>query len=225
MSKYAEGERLMLFLRDIIGTPSACKHLANLAVVPPGHKQPNSVILCSRLSAYKHFADLMGWNQMGGSKLDQKHAKDWEQKHKSSITGIGSIARSSVNEMARPTFDVQVLRTPEHQMLSSSSSVPLTIRNESDEETNTDNLKNLMFDEYVDGDDDEETPNYNDDEINVKAEQDKQGSRLIIEEINKMKAEYSERYHKICLENKWKLPSGKFAENILYQYTLNLEYE
>ncbi|PKK56571.1 hypothetical protein RhiirC2_437477 [Rhizophagus irregularis] len=40
-----------------------------------------------------------------------------------------------------------------------------------------------------------------------------------------MKAEYSERYHKIRPENKWKLPSGKFAEDILYEYTLNLEYE
>lgn len=158
--------------------------------------------------------------------------------------GIGSIARSSVNEtkkQARPTFNVQAPRTPEYQMLSSSSSVPLTIRNESDEETDTDSdgtdsdkrdLKNLMFDEYVDGDavrvdggDDEETPDYNDDEVNVEAERDKQGSRLIIEEINKMKAEYSERYHKIRPENKWKLPSGKFAEDILYEYTLNLEYE
>lgn len=138
-------------------------------------------------------------------------------------------------KQARPTFNVQAPRTPEYQMLSSSSSVPLTIRNESDEETDTDSdgtdsdkrdLKNLTFDEYVDGDavrvdggDDEETTDYNDDEVNVEAERDKQGSRLIIEEINKMKAEYSERYHKIRPENKWKLPSGKFAEDILRVHT------
>lgn len=67
----------------------------------------------------------------------------------------------------------------------------------------------------VDGDD-EETPDYNDGEVNVEeAERDKQRSRLIIEEINKMKTGYSERYHKIRPENKWKLPSGKFAEDIL----------
>ncbi|CAB4436500.1 unnamed protein product [Rhizophagus irregularis] len=190
-------------------------------------------------------ADALLKRYRNGSKPDQKRAKDWEQKRKSSVTGgIGSIARSSVNEtkkQARPTFNVQAPRTPEYQMLSSSSSVPLTIRNESDEETDTDSdgtdsdkrdLKNLTFDEYVDGDavrvdggDDEETPDYNDDEVNVEVERDKQGSRLIIEEINKMKAEYSERYHKIRPENKWKLPSGKFAEDILYEYTLNLEYE
>lgn len=40
-----------------------------------------------------------------------------------------------------------------------------------------------------------------------------------------MKAEYSERYHKIRPENKWKLPSGKFVEDVLYKYTQNLEYE
>ncbi|CAG8685954.1 6487_t:CDS:2, partial [Funneliformis caledonium] len=188
-------------------------------------------------------ADALLKRYRNGSKPDQKRAKDWEQKRKSSVTGggssiiihnstlsgnslsgnslgIGSIARSSVNETVqmektgRPTFNVQAPRTPEYQMLSSSSSVPLTIRNESDEETDTDN-----------GGDDEETPDYNDDEVNVEAEQDKQGSRLIIEEINKMKAEYSERYHKIRPENKWKLPSGKFAEDIFYEYTLNLEYE
>ncbi|CAB5387929.1 unnamed protein product [Rhizophagus irregularis] len=209
-------------------------------------------------------ADALLKRYRNGSKPDQKRAKDWEQKRKSSVTGggssiiihnstlsgnslsgnslgIGSIARSSVNETKKQARNVQAPRTPEYQMLSSSSSVPLTIRNESDEETDTDSdgtdsdkrdLKNLTFDEYVDGDavrvdggDDEETPDYNDDEVNVEAERDKQGSRLIIEEINKMKAEYSERYHKIRPENKWKLPSGKFAEDILYEYTLNLEYE
>ncbi|CAB4487782.1 unnamed protein product [Rhizophagus irregularis] len=209
-------------------------------------------------------ADALLKRYRNGSKPDQKRAKDWEQKRKSSVTGggssiiihnstlsgnslsgnslgIGSITRSSVNETKKQARNVQAPRTPEYQMLSSSSSVPLTIRNESDEETDTDSdgtdsdkrdLKNLTFDEYVDGDavrvdggDDEETPDYNDDEVNVEAERDKQGSRLIIEEINKMKAEYSERYHKIRPENKWKLPSGKFAEDILYEYTLNLEYE
>jgi len=121
-------------------------------------------------------------------------------------------------EQAHPTFDVQAPRTPEHQILSSSSSVesvPLTIRNESDEETDSDSdgtdsdkrdLKNLTFDEFVNGD----------------AKRDKQG---ITKEIKKMKAEFSEKYHKIYPENKWKLPSGKFAEDILYEYTLNLEYE
>ncbi|CAG8647124.1 8080_t:CDS:10, partial [Gigaspora margarita] len=98
-------------------------------------------------------------------------------------------------------------------------------------DTNKRDPKNLTFDEYVDGDgrrvdgDDEETPDYNDDVINVETERDKQGNRLIIEEINKMKAEYSERYHKIRPENKWKLPSGKFVEDVLYKYTQNLEYE
>ncbi|RGB21555.1 hypothetical protein C1646_777730 [Rhizophagus diaphanus] len=165
--------------------------------------------------------------QVLGSKPNQKRAKDWEQKCKSSVTGggssiiiynstlsgnslsenslgIGSIARSSVNETVQIGYFY--------------SSVPLTIRNESDEETDTDSdrtdsdkqdLKNFTFNEYVDGDavrvdsdDNEETPDYNDDEVNVKAERDKQESRLIIKEINKMKAEYSERYHKIYLENK-----------------------
>jgi len=100
-----------------------------------------------------------------------------------------------------------------YQMLSSSSSVSLTVRNESDKETDTDSdgtdsdkqdIKNLTFDEYVDSDtvrvdggDDKKTSDYNDDEVNVEAEWVKQKSRLIIKKINKMKAEYSERYHKI----------------------------
>ncbi|CAB4375788.1 unnamed protein product [Rhizophagus irregularis] len=146
-------------------------------LVPLGHRQPNSVILCSRPSAYKHLADLVGWNQMGvtllvknitnssllcyGSNPDQKRAKDWGQKRKSSVTGgsssiiihnstlsgnslsgnslgISSIARSSVNEtkkQAHPTFNVQASRTLKYQMLSSSSSVPLTIRNETKKQT------------------------------------------------------------------------------------------
>ncbi|CAG8825639.1 6941_t:CDS:2, partial [Racocetra persica] len=83
-------------------------------------------------------------------------------------------------------------QTPEYQMFSSSS---LTTRWENDEETDSDETdtdgidtdkrdpKNLTFDEYVDGDggridgDYEETPDYNDDEANVEAERDKQGSR------------------------------------------------
>ncbi|PKK71561.1 hypothetical protein RhiirC2_744388 [Rhizophagus irregularis] len=96
-----------------------------------------------------------------GSNPDQKRAKDWGQKRKSSVTGgsssiiihnstlsgnslsgnslgISSIARSSVNEtkkQAHPTFNVQASRTLKYQMLSSSSSVPLTIRNETKKQT------------------------------------------------------------------------------------------
>lgn len=98
-----------------------------------------------------------------------------------------------------PTFDVQVPlppHTPEHQMLSSSSLVPLTTRSENDEETDSDwtdtdkrDPKKLTFYEYVggdaghvDGDDNEETPDYNYDEVNAEtAERDKQTSRLITE--------------------------------------------
>jgi hypothetical protein len=132
-------------------------------------------------------------------------------------------------------------QTPEHQMFSSNSFT----RSENDKETDSDETdsdgtstdkrdpKNLTFDEYVDsdaghvgGNNDEETPDYNYGEVNVEeAKRNEQESKLITEEINKMKSEYSERYHKIRPENKWKLPSGKFAEDILYEYTLNLEYE
>ena len=126
-------------------------------------------------------------------------------------------------------------RTPEHQMFSSNSFT----RSENDKETDSgppqtsEILRILTFDEYVDsdaghvgGNNDEETPDYNYGEVNVEeAKRNEQESKLITEEINKMKSECSERYHKIRPENKWKLPSGKFAEDILYEYTLNLEYE
>jgi len=125
-------------------------------------------------------------------------------------------------------------QTPEDQI--SSLSVPLAT-SKNDEEADSDEIssdeadtdpKDLTFDEYVDGDgghiddDDDETPNYNYDEVNVK---ETKGRRLFTEEINKMKVEYSERYHNIRPENKWKLPSGNFAEDILFEHTLKLEYE
>ncbi|POG62509.1 hypothetical protein GLOIN_2v611442 [Rhizophagus irregularis DAOM 181602=DAOM 197198] len=44
-------------------------------------------------------------------------------------------------------------------------------------------------------------------------------------QVDEMKAEYSAKYHKLHPENKWKLPSGKFVEDILYEYTINLDHE
>ncbi|CAG8586136.1 15880_t:CDS:2 [Funneliformis caledonium] len=42
---------------------------------------------------------------------------------------------------------------------------------------------------------------------------------------NKMMAEYSTKYRKLRPENKWKLPSRKFVEDILYEYTINLNHK
>ncbi|CAB4391674.1 unnamed protein product [Rhizophagus irregularis] len=42
-------------------------------------------------------------------------------------------------------------------------------------------------------------------------------------DTDEIKAKYSAKYHKLCLKNKWKLPSRKFIEDILYEYTINLD--
>jgi hypothetical protein len=167
--------------------------------------------------------------------------------------GTGAIARSFVNKMAakraHPTFNVQATlprvaspslppRTPTRSKNEKETDSDETDSDETDsDETDSDETdtykrdpKNLTFDEYVNGDaghvDGDETLSYDYGEVNVEeTERSKKVSKLMAEEINKMKAEYSEKYHKICPENKWKLPSGKFAEDILYEYTLNLEYE
>ncbi|CAI2189332.1 9979_t:CDS:10 [Funneliformis geosporum] len=59
--------------------------------------------------------------------------------------------------------------------------------------------------------------------IRIKMEEIKRNKLAIAKD--EIKAEYSAKYHKLRPENKWKLPSGKFVEDILYEYTINLDHE
>ncbi|GBB84008.1 hypothetical protein RclHR1_10650008 [Rhizophagus clarus] len=60
----------------------------------------------------------------------------------------------------------------------------------------------------------------------MKMEEVKRRKLMIAKKLqDEMKAEYSAKYRKLCPENKWKLPFGKFVEDILYEYTINLDHE
>ncbi|PKY13044.1 hypothetical protein RhiirB3_424778 [Rhizophagus irregularis] len=95
-----------------------------------------------------------------------------------------------------------------------------------------DKVSEVSDSEELGQNDEESSDDNHDDEdfsgrnIRTKMEEVKRIKLAIAKKVqDEMKAEYSAKYHKLHPENKWKLPSGKFVEDILYEYTINLDHE